>query len=504
MKIRLATKYNIFFLTIVLLMAALSYLNGGSRMYSAAIIIISGIILLQFLASRFIKDPIARLMEATKAVGRGDLNYKLNITTDDEMGNLAEAFNQMTENLKEVMTSREELNAEISVRMKVEGKLRRHHQKLLEMVEERTINLQKVNEELEQEIKERTKAEMDTRLMALSAELNPSPVLRFDINGNIVIANNAASEILKDGNLIGKHLASVMPEMKGIDFGSCIRTGSIFSHAAHKGDHFYHFIFNGIPDMNFGQAYGSDITERKLAEAEAMRVGHLVSLGELAAGVAHEINNPINGIINFAQIIVNKSSIDRQDHDLAMRIIKEGDRIADIVKSLLSFASSGDRGKYPVPVSDIINDTLILTVKLLKKECIKLDIHLPAKLPMILANPQQIEQVLLNLTSNARYALNEKYPDSNPDKILEINCEKIIDNDKCFVRITFLDHGVGIPFDIADKILNPFFSSKPKDKGTGLGLSISHGIITDHEGRIGFESEMGSFTKVIVELPAVT
>ena len=500
--------YQAFNWTIIICQDILDVLGPAlllkSQIYSVAFIILLGTIIVAFITSRFINVSIAKLNEGTKAVGKGDLNHKINIETNDEIGDFADAFNQMTVNLKEVTASRDDLNWEITERKKIEEELRRHHEHLIDMVAERTSDLQKVNEELEQEIADRTKAEKEARHMALFAELNPSPVLRFDIDGKIVIANKSALEILNIDNLIGKPLDEVIPDMEGIDFASCIRNGSIFTHAVLTGDRFFHFIFKGITDMNFGQAYGSDITDRKLAEAEAMRASHLASLGELAAGVAHEINNPINGIINIAQIIVNKSSVDHRDHDLAMRIIKEGDRIADIVKGLLSFARAGKKEKQPVKVSDIIDDTLILTDRLLRKDGIKLDVTLAPDLPLILANPQQIEQVFLNLVSNARYALNHKYPEDNTDKILKIVCDKVSDDNMVFARIVFIDHGTGIPPEIIGKVLNPFFSTKPSDEGTGLGLSISHGIITDHRGKIRFESEEGKYTKVIVELPAVT
>ncbi len=468
-----------------------------------AVFLIAGSILIAFFTLRYITKPLSQLSLGTEIVGSGNLEYKIDVKSGDEIGKLAAAFNLMTQNLRSITSSRDELNMEIAERRKAEEKLKRHREHLIEKVSERTVYQQQINEELEQEIAVRIKAEKEARLMALFAELNPSPVLRFDIKGNIKVANNAALEMLNVGDIIGKPMAAVMPEILGIDLASCIRSGSIFSFAVQTEDRFFHFIVKGIPEMNCGQAYASDITDRKIAEAEAIRSSALASLGELAAGIAHEINNPINGIINLAQIIVNKSSLTDMDNNLAMRIIKEGDRIADIVGGLLSFARAGENEKKPVRVNDILNETLVLTGSLLKREGVNLTITIPEDLPSVLANPQQIEQVFLNMTSNARYALNFKYPENNSDKVLEIYADTIVHGEKHFVRIVFMDHGTGISPDIMQKILNPFFSTKPSDKGTGLGLSISHGIITDHGGRILFESTEGKFTRAIIELPAV-
>jgi PAS domain S-box-containing protein len=244
-----------------------------------------------------------------------------------------------------------------------------------------------------------------------------------------------------------------------------------------------------------------DITERKLAEAEAIRASHLASLGELAAGVAHEINNPVNGIINYSQILSNKSKKGSREHDISMRIIKESDRIANIVRNLLSFARDSGEDKHLVHIEDLISETFALVETQLEKDGIKLSIDIPHGLPAINAQPQQVEQVFLNIISNARYALNEKYVGEHKDKVLEVCCKSITTKSNPCLQITFHDRGTGIPPSIQGKIINPFFSTKVGNQGTGLGLSISHGIISDHGGKLSIDSVEGEFTKVIIDLP---
>ncbi|HHT9136642.1 MAG TPA: PAS domain S-box protein [Candidatus Wunengus sp. YC60] len=249
-----------------------------------------------------------------------------------------------------------------------------------------------------------------------------------------------------------------------------------------------------------------DITEKIAMQVEAVRSRHLVSLGEMAAGVAHEINNPITGIINYSQIIANKSIKGSRENDLAKRIIREGERIAVIVRSLLSFARADDRKdkKSAVYVHEILSDTLTLTEAQMRKDGIILKLNAPPELPKIIANPHQIQQVFLNIVSNARYALNQKYQEAHDDKILEILGEKIVIDTCLYVRVIFYDRGIGIPADIINRIMNPFFTTKPVGKGTGLGLSISHGIISDHGGKLIIDSTEGKFTKVAVILPAMS
>ncbi len=244
-----------------------------------------------------------------------------------------------------------------------------------------------------------------------------------------------------------------------------------------------------------------DITDRKLAEAEAIRSSHLASLGELAAGVAHEVNNPINGIINYAQMLQNKYAPDSRDYTIANRIIKESDRISGIVRKLLSFARDRKEEKSLTDISAVLSDALDLGGAQMKNDGIILNVNMQEALPEINANPQQIEQVFLNILSNARYALSQKYPGTHKDKALEITGEKVMVDERCYARITFYDRGTGISSGIIDKVMNPFFSTKPGNQGTGLGLSISHGIISDHGGKVMIDSVEGEYTKIIVDLP---
>jgi PAS domain S-box-containing protein len=245
-----------------------------------------------------------------------------------------------------------------------------------------------------------------------------------------------------------------------------------------------------------------DITEKINLEAETMRTRHLASLGELAAGVAHEINNPINNIINYAQILLDDISKKTPNFHLSSRIMKDSERIATIVRSLLSFARIKKEEKNEVDLKDIFSDTLALTATQLNKEGTILKHQVPPDLPLIHAHIQQIQQVFLNIISNARFALNAKYPEAHENKILAISCKEITIDGSPFIRIIFRDNGTGITPNIMNKVINPFFSTKPTNIGTGLGLSISHGIISEHGGKLTIESTEHEYTRIIIELPA--
>jgi len=244
-----------------------------------------------------------------------------------------------------------------------------------------------------------------------------------------------------------------------------------------------------------------DITEKKTLVAEAMRAGHLASLGELAAGVAHEINNPVTGIIACTEILKSRCHDRGEDDEILTRIIKEAVRIAQIVKNLLSFAQDREEEHGPTYVRDVVLDTLNLAEKQIIKDGTKISVDFPSDLPMIKTRSREIQQVFLNILSNARYDLNKRFPGIHESKLIEIRGETIEIEGQEHVRTTFFDNGTGISADILDKIIEPFFSTIPQGEGTGLGLSISHGIIKGHRGRLQFESVEGEYTKVIVDIP---
>ncbi len=245
-----------------------------------------------------------------------------------------------------------------------------------------------------------------------------------------------------------------------------------------------------------------DITEMKQIQAEATRTAHLASIGELAAGVAHEINNPINGIINYTEILKDEFADHGLDPEIPRRISKEGERVATIVKNLLSFSRQQKREIVPVAIQAVMDDSLALTAKQLQKEDILISIKIPETLPDVLSSVHELQQVFINCISNARYALENRPADRTDAKCLEIHAEPARKDGREYVRVVFHDNGTGIPKSIIDRICDPFFSTKPTGEGTGLGLSISHGIIKDHGGRIAFHSREGEYTDVIIELPA--
>jgi signal transduction histidine kinase len=407
-----------------------------------------------------------------------------------------------------------------SQRRRAETAVGKAYREMERQVRIRTAELSDTNRSLEEEIAERKHAEISLRRSEgehrrLSAQFRtlldtiPDAILLVSLDLKVIWSNKSAAAFSRsDPTGIRCHElfhgssspCAVCPAVKSYESGheETTQTGTpdgrqwdIRAVPVRREDG----TIEGVIEV------ATDITDKVALHRETLRAAHLASLGELSAGVAHEINNPINGIINYAQILYNRSDPENEDYEIAGRILREGHRIADIVSGLLSFARVRKEEKEPAFVGNILDEALSLTQSQMGKEGIRVLTTVPSILPQIVANPQQIMQVFLNIISNTRFALNQKYPGRHEDKILEIRAEPAEGDGGPRVRITFRDRGTGIPANLMDKVIAPFFTTKPGGKGTGLGLSICAGIVSDHGGKLALESVEGEFTEVTVDLP---
>jgi len=243
--------------------------------------------------------------------------------------------------------------------------------------------------------------------------------------------------------------------------------------------------------------------EREEMQRQLYQTSKLASIGELSAGVAHEINNPLNGVINFAQLLKDEETPRTEfEQQMIDGIIDEGQRIAQIVRGLLTFARADPHELRQVHFADSINTSIALFGRQFEKDGITVEIDLEPDLPLVRADGSRLRQVVVNMISNAYQALKAKTNDSAERKLFRISARRA-GNDGEIVRVEFYDNGIGIKREDLGKVFDPFFTTRRETGGTGLGLSVSFGIIRDFGGTIKVESEEGKFTRFIIELAAV-
>ena len=272
-------------------------------------------------------------------------------------------------------------------------------------------------------------------------------------------------------------------------------------------------LFNGMTDalrnsraqlQDWGHTLEQKVEERtqelRRAQAETMRGEKLASVGLLASGVAHELNNPLTGILTFSHLMRQKlpdKSADAEDMDL---VIRETKRCAAIIKRLLDFAREKHPEKKFTDLNQVIDDTVRIVEKPAHLRDIEITLDLDRTLPPIWIDADQIKQVIMNMLVNAQHAVEEKGS-------ITITTRRAQDprapatEPKPMVAISIVDTGCGIPEANLLRIFDPFFTSKDVGKGTGLGLSVSHGIVEAHGGLIDVQSKVGEGSTFRVFLP---
>ena len=240
-----------------------------------------------------------------------------------------------------------------------------------------------------------------------------------------------------------------------------------------------------------------DVTDEQRLAEQLLQQEKLAAVGQLVSGVAHELNNPLAGVMAFSQLMLaSPDPLDEETRTGIETIYREAQRAAKIVSSLLTFARQQPAERSATQLNDIITDTLELRRYALRTANVEVLLTLQPDLPITWADPFQLQQVVLNLIGNAEQAL-----------AIKPGAHRIcIRTSRQGARLVLAvqDNGPGIAPEQRDRIFNPFFTTKPVGQGTGLGLSISDGIIREHGGRIRVESTLGEGATFYVDLPHVT
>ncbi|MGD0663199.1 MAG: PAS domain S-box protein [Syntrophorhabdales bacterium] len=247
--------------------------------------------------------------------------------------------------------------------------------------------------------------------------------------------------------------------------------------------------------------------ERSKAEEQLRQAQKMEALGTLSGGIAHDFNNILAAIVGFTELIGGRIDKGSRDAHRIDRIMEASTRGRDLVQQMLTFSRKAEQEKKPLRVSSIVKETVKL-IRATTPTTISIKVNTMSESDLILGDPTQIQQVLMNLCTNAAYAMREKGGsldiDLNDFSVSASNEDPDGIKPGLYVKLTVRDTGTGIPGDIMDKIFDPFFTTKKLGEGTGLGLSVVHGIVKHSNGHITVESELGRGSTFTVYFPKIT
>jgi PAS domain S-box-containing protein len=422
------------------------------------------VFLTAYALSRNITGPLRALTQGTRRMAKGNLATEVRVTTSDEVGELTDAFNAMA----------------------LEVNLRR--QRLLKTL--RALRRSRTDILRERNFKETIFEHVETGILTLD------PVYR------ITSVNSPACRILghtRNGTAAPQPLAAVLEEWPEI-------LREVQEALNRKGEGIWSRYINveregkaltfrvALLPLNFGEEGGviltvEDLTERVNMRHRMARMERLASLGRLSAGIAHEIRNPLTGIILLLDDLHDRMLSQPSDQGLIRRALGEIERLEGLVGELLNFASQPKTQLQPGNVGEVLRDTLFLVKKQCEKGNVTLHTEIEAVLPPFPLDPGKLKQAFLNLLTNALEAMPE-------GGALTVIARREAEG----IRVTVRDTGEGIPADRMPLIFEPFFTSK--GEGTGLGLSITHNVVSDHGGRIEVESRAGDGCEFTLWFPA--
>lgn len=500
-------------------------------------ICIVGVIFISFFVSRGIIIPIIRLVKGMKRVAEGDLNFRVESNLKDELGELTTSFNHMTDDIKDA------------------------REKLLKL-----------------------KADLEERKEYLESILKYANELIFtlDVQGNFTFVNPKIKEWgYHEEELIGQPLISILFDKRQENADQIIHNGfsKIFAvEVLDKQNNVRNVLLStSLVKNKEGQlmsilGVANDVTELRRLEQRLVQSDRLASIGQLVAGIAHEINNPVGVIYLYSteslklfERVTNAlkliSSIPISENtqrlnDLISRLgraenvtlekdtckeelshiaddlnkycqelaqiytvinknrtylyeylegsVKESVRCKDLISGLLDFSRQKEPEMRLSNVNNLIDNVLSMVEKQYRKEKIEVVRTLDPNIPDVMMDARQMEQVIINITNNAVFAMKEFMGNTEHVGVLrkgELTVGSRFHPDKECVEIFIKDTGVGISKNVLKKIFDPFFTTRKDGKGTGLGLSISYGIVKMHDGSIEVDSDIGKGTTFRIFLP---
>lgn len=326
-----------------------------------------------------------------------------------------------------------------------------------------------------------------------------------DDRGGIRRANPALARLLRkplseviDKNLLGELLEG---SLELVDLFDAVRAGERRGPLSRRFDTIDRVLRISASPIRGGVTEGwvvaliEDVTEQKAMEAQLIQTEKMAAVGQLVSGVAHELNNPLTSIVGLSEFLLEQPSTAERDRDHVNVIHEQAERAAQIVRNLLTFARKGPADIGAVDLNDVVKRAAALISYELRLREIEFEIHLADQLGRVRGDRHQIQQVVLNLVTNAVQAVS----DNPPDRPRIVRVQTASRDGSAVLRVT--DSGPGIPENLVPQIFTPFFTTKDPGRGTGLGLSITFGIVEGHGGTISVERGLDGGAAFVVSLP---
>ena len=357
-----------------------------------------------------------------------------------------------------------------------------------------------------EDITEKHRAAREIENLAAFPRYNPNPVMQFSEEGELVYFNESAEEM---AHSLGKQkVAEILPADVAVAVRECLESGGIQVRRETKiNSKTISWAFFPIPAVRCVHCYASDITERLNLEQQLRQSQKMQSVGQLAAGVAHDFNNVLTIIQGHSELVTTGEKLSKSGLESLDQVRMAADRAAKLTQQLLTFGRKQFMQMEMLDINEVIQRVTQMLRRVLG-ENISLRCNLAPRLPAIDADVTMMEQVIMNLSVNARDAMpgggsltigtvpvmvSRAYVERNPEA-----------REGTFICLSASDNGTGIEPDKLNKLFEPFFTTKEVGKGTGLGLATVYGIVKQHQGWIEVESELGKGSVFKVYLPGTS